>query len=93
MRHQNLLEGLQNVEAAYVSSINLSNRDDFEAEVTSTNTDGRPIYTCRACKYSATHKTNFHNHLKAQKHSRNRNIWQMNKTFAREGKEILYPSE
>ena len=83
LRHQNLLEGLQNAEAAYISSINLSNRDDSEAEVTSTNTDGRPIYTCRACKYSAINKTNFNIHLKAKKHSKNTKIWQMNKKLAR----------
>ena len=83
LRHQTLLEGLQNAEAAYVESIDLSKTDDFEAEVTSTNTDGRPIYTCKACNHSTINKTNFNIHLKAQRHSKNNKIWQMNKKLAR----------
>ena len=83
LRHQNLLEGLQNAEAAYASSINFSSKDDFEAKVISTNTEGRPIYTCRACKHSTINRTNFNIHLKAKKHSKNNKIWQMNKKLAR----------
>jgi hypothetical protein len=83
LRQQNLLEGLQNAEAAYLEFMDLSRTDNFEAEVTSTNTDGRHIYTCKACNHSTVNKTNFNMHFTAQRHSKNVKIWQINKKLAR----------